>query len=103
MSSYPALWVPFSRYLLEFPTECRACIELVAQPLLRDTASVLSPPLARLFPPPHGDANRIGDGDKLVWKACPTNCENDFSRDEFMTYGFVFENYDGGVCLPPGV
>ena len=51
----------------------------------------------------HGDANRIGDGDKLVWKACPTNCENDFSRDEFMTYGFVFENYDGGVCLPPGV
>ena len=33
----------------------------------------------------------------------PTNCANDFSRDEFMTYGFVFEDFSGAVCLPPGV
>lgn len=51
----------------------------------------------------HGDANRIQDGFRLIWKACPTNCDNDFTRDEYMTYGFVFENFDGEVCLPPGV
>ena len=50
-----------------------------------------------------GDANRIRDGDRLVWRLCPTNCVNDFSRDEFFTYGFVFENFLGQVCLPPGV
>ena len=49
------------------------------------------------------DSQRINNGDKLVWKACPTNCESDFSRDEFMSYGFVFENFHGEVCLPPGV
>lgn len=50
-----------------------------------------------------GDANRIQDGYRLVWKACPTNCANDFSREEYLTYGFVFEDYQGRVCLPPGV
>jgi len=49
------------------------------------------------------DANRIQNGVKLVWRACPTNCLNDFTRDEYMSYGFVFENFHGGVCLPPGV
>ena len=50
-----------------------------------------------------GDANRIENGYRLVWKACPTNCVNDFTRDEYHTYGFVFEDFDGRVCLPPGV
>ena len=45
----------------------------------------------------------IQNGYRLVWIACPTNCLNDFSRDEYLNYGFVFENQAGAVCLPPGV
>ena len=51
----------------------------------------------------YSDRERIENGYKLVWKACPTNCDNDFTRDEYMTFGYVFENWDGQVCLPPGV
>ena len=50
-----------------------------------------------------GYSDPIQNGFRLIWKACPTNCANDFSRDEFMTYGFVFEDFSGAVCLPPGV
>ena len=49
------------------------------------------------------DNERIQNGVRLVWMACPTNCINDFTRDEYMSYGFVFENFEGNVCLPPGV
>ena len=48
------------------------------------------------------------DYNKCIWcslctEPCPTNCINDFSRDEYLNYGYVFENQAGEVCLPPGV
>lgn len=45
----------------------------------------------------------IQNGYRLVWISCPTNCFNDFSRDEYLNYGLIFENLAGDVCLPPGV
>ena len=45
----------------------------------------------------------ITQGTRLVWIACPTDCASDFNRDEYLTYGFLFENQAGQVCLPPGV
>jgi len=50
-----------------------------------------------------GRDDPIEQSTKLVWKLCPTDCISDFSRDEYLTYGFVFENQHGEVCLPPGV
>ena len=50
-----------------------------------------------------GYSDQIQNGYKLIWKACPTDCANDFTRDEYMTYGFIFEDFNGAVCLPPGV
>jgi len=50
-----------------------------------------------------GDANRIQNGVQLAWRACPTNCANDFSREEYQTFGFVFEDFLGRICLPPGL
>ena len=53
--------------------------------------------------PVNGGATSIGNGERLVWKACPTNCVDDFSRDDYLSNGFVFENDAGDVCLPVGV
>jgi len=50
-----------------------------------------------------GDAQRIENGYRLVWRACPTNCISDFTRDEYHSYSFLFEDFDENVCLPPGV
>jgi len=50
-----------------------------------------------------GPIEPIQNGIRLVWVVCPTNCINDFSRDEYLNYGYVFENQAGEVCLPPGV
>jgi len=55
--------------------------------------------------PEHGGgaSDPIQEGTRLVWIQCPTDCASDFSRDEYLTYGFVFETQLGEVCLPPGV
>ena len=46
----------------------------------------------------------VGNGFRLVWKACPTNCGgSDYTREDYYTYGFVFTNENGATCLPPGV
>jgi len=43
-------------------------------------------------------------GEKLVWRSCPSDCgPGDFTREDFLTWGFVFENEAGEACLPAGV
>jgi len=44
----------------------------------------------------------ISNGEKLVWRKCPTNCINDFDREDYLTWGFVFETEMGRACLPAG-
>ena len=57
-----------------------------------------------LVPETGGTYDRdVPNGARLVWVSCPTDCVNDFSRDEYLTYGYVFETRYGEVCLPPGV
>jgi len=55
--------------------------------------------------PLHGGTEQspITNGIQLVWKNCPTNCKDDYTRDDFSTLGFVFEAENGLVCLPAGV
>ena len=50
-----------------------------------------------------GNAGQVADGTRLLWRECPTDCAHDFTREEYLNFGFVFENAAGAVCLPPGV
>lgn len=50
-----------------------------------------------------GNAGQIANGTRLLWRRCPTDCVQDFTREEYLSFGFVFEDAAGAVCLPAGV
>ena len=53
--------------------------------------------------PKSGGEFGVGNGELLVWRNCMSDCKDEFTLDEFHNLGFVFENYEGDVCLPIGV